>query len=130
STVENVARVNGSTDLSKAVESINIHIQQLSAQLLHIQQLIVQNGLPLNKSTAPLHRPQEIDTLQSPNKEKSSQSRENEEPSLLEDLEIQRYRDYLAFAPVPRAKLGKDQQGDPGWFVTNPNEEGGYLQIP
>ena len=133
STVEKVAQLNGSTDLSKAVESINIHIQQLSAQLLHIQQLITQNGVSLNNNTAPLHRPQEIDTPsspgQSPKKGKSSQSRENEEPSFKENLENHPYGDYFTFPPVPGAKLGKDQQGNPGWFVTNPDEEGGYLQI-
>jgi len=31
--------------------------------------------------------------------------------------------------PVPGARLGRDAQGNPAWFVPNPNEPGKYLQV-
>ncbi|HTE24870.1 amino acid adenylation domain-containing protein [Flavitalea sp.] len=31
--------------------------------------------------------------------------------------------------PVPGAKLGKDDIGNPAWFISNPAQPGGYLQI-
>jgi amino acid adenylation domain-containing protein len=31
--------------------------------------------------------------------------------------------------PVPGAKLGKDNIGNPAWFISNPAKPGGYLQI-
>ncbi len=31
--------------------------------------------------------------------------------------------------PVPGARLGKDRDGRPAWFVPNPNEPGKYLQV-
>ncbi|NRF38224.1 polyketide synthase [Pedobacter foliorum] len=31
--------------------------------------------------------------------------------------------------PVPGAKLGKDQQGNPSWFIADPNQHGKFLQI-
>ncbi|MCH5597896.1 acyltransferase domain-containing protein [Niabella ginsengisoli] len=32
--------------------------------------------------------------------------------------------------PVPGAKLGKDQNGNPAWFIADSNNPGRYLQIP
>ena len=31
--------------------------------------------------------------------------------------------------PVKGAKLGKDKEGNPAWFVQDPNQEGKYLQV-
>jgi len=31
--------------------------------------------------------------------------------------------------PVPGAKLGKDKDGNPAWFITDPNRPGKYLQL-
>ncbi|MEZ0311291.1 MAG: aminotransferase class III-fold pyridoxal phosphate-dependent enzyme, partial [Myxococcota bacterium] len=31
--------------------------------------------------------------------------------------------------PVPGARLGKDREGRPAWFVPNPNEPGKYMQV-
>jgi hypothetical protein len=31
--------------------------------------------------------------------------------------------------PVPGAKLGRDKDGNPGWFVTDANNPGKYLQV-
>lgn len=31
--------------------------------------------------------------------------------------------------PTPGAKLGRDKEGNPGWFVTNPDQPGNYLQV-
>ncbi len=35
----------------------------------------------------------------------------------------------LNIPPVPNAKLGKDQQGNPAWFVKDENNPGKYLQV-
>ena len=31
--------------------------------------------------------------------------------------------------PVPGARLGRDQQGNPAWFMPNPDQPGNYLQV-
>ena len=31
--------------------------------------------------------------------------------------------------PVHGAKLGKDKDGNPAWFITDPNRPGKYLQV-
>ncbi|WP_317168123.1 aminotransferase class III-fold pyridoxal phosphate-dependent enzyme [Spirosoma taeanense] len=31
--------------------------------------------------------------------------------------------------PVPGARLGRDKQGNPGWFIVNPDQPGNYLQV-
>jgi hypothetical protein len=31
--------------------------------------------------------------------------------------------------PQPRAKLGRDRQGNPAWFIPDPDRVGKYLQI-
>jgi hypothetical protein len=31
--------------------------------------------------------------------------------------------------PVPGAKLGKDKDGNPSWFIVDPNRPGKYLQV-
>ena len=44
-------------------------------------------------------------------------------------------RDASAFAldsakpPVPGARIGKDQEGNPAWFVPNPDSPGKYLRL-
>ena len=37
--------------------------------------------------------------------------------------------DILNQPPVPGAKLGRDQAGNPGWFLADPDSPGNYLQI-
>lgn len=32
-------------------------------------------------------------------------------------------------SPHPQARLGKDQQGNPAWFIPDPNRQGKYLQL-
>lgn len=37
--------------------------------------------------------------------------------------------DFMSTMPIPNAKLGKDQMGNPAWFVKDENNPGKYLQV-
>ena len=35
----------------------------------------------------------------------------------------------MSLPPVPGARLGRDKQGNPAWFITDPQRPGKYLQL-
>jgi amino acid adenylation domain-containing protein len=127
-----------SGNLIKAVESINHQIQQLSLQLMQIKTVLSEGKmLSDNLSSSNYSSPGSIragDHLaEAYNEERRPTSNvgwmEDESGVFEQQITNIHEPDYYLYPPVREARLGKDAQGNPGWYVKNPDEDGGYLQV-
>lgn len=125
-------------DLVKAVESIGNQVEQLSLQLTQLKMLLAQQStLPGEISTpdtsflTSFHGNKQPSLELTAGKEATSHTKKpNQEENIFwnQASEIKEPDHYL-YPPVREAKLGKDPDGNPGWYVKNPDEDGGYLQV-
>ncbi|HLU88647.1 MAG TPA: amino acid adenylation domain-containing protein [Cyclobacteriaceae bacterium] len=128
------------TSLYAALESVNRQLLQLSQQMIHMQQQL-----------SKINREQTSITFEAPSVSANSGNNSTTEKKVRENSNGETKNnkfgfegkkgvpyngknnqvadDYFSAPPVPGARLGKDQNGNPAWFVPNPDQEGGYLQL-
>ncbi|WP_184543413.1 polyketide synthase [Mucilaginibacter sp. FT3.2] len=76
------------------------------------------------------HTDEEIDQIIAAFKESIAEMIESgfmpsEKPQATNTIQVQ----LLAEPPVPGAKLGRDKEGNPGWFISDNNNPGKFLQV-
>lgn len=124
-------------DLYATMGLINQQLQELSQQMTLIQNQITKNALLPKESAIPLVVAKEYVATKGPdfisnNLEKTPLvvDERQEAASMDKGITWNEIEDnYFSVPPVPGARLGKDLNGNPAWFVANPDEEGGYFQL-
>jgi hypothetical protein len=134
---------NDPAQLQQALELMNQQLQQLTKQMVSIQNHLSKASLN------PIAPGSLSSTVQSANKSEGKKEPEAQKNSftktetLVSDMEkksrayfkngdsnySKNSSEYFLEPPVPGAKLGKDQNGNPAWFLENPDKPGSYFQL-
>lgn len=126
-----------SEDLVKAVEAISHQMEQLSLQLDQLKALLPnqnkasdnlfaseESSIIISQQNRPQHYEFGEDRKKGSNVEKTNQ----EENIFWNQATEIKEPNYYLYPPVREAKLGIDPEGNPGWYVRSPDDEG-YLQV-
>jgi amino acid adenylation domain-containing protein len=129
-----IPRSSAPGDLYAAMDLINQQLKHLSQQMIKIQSQLMKDpsvNPSLAPSTSPKVTKEEKYTNGSPNQgmEKKLEKTQHEPNRYKEDNAEDAVDNYFSVPPVPGARLGKDPNGNPAWFIANPDKEGGYIQL-